>query len=160
MKRRWRAGLLVLLACAWPARSQPPVEVDADAVVEAAFRQQISYWLTDDARKLQTVVCLATERAGELASVEREYLRRFRFQPELRRSAECETRAQGAVERATGRPAVVVSAGEVRFIAPDEAWVSVRHYRSQLSSGVRTYRVVREQSRWICLGPILKLSPA
>jgi len=36
----------------------------------------------------------------------------------------------------------------------------VRHFRSQLSSGVRTYRVVRESSRWICLGPILKLSPA
>jgi hypothetical protein len=153
-------GVLVAMGCAAWAAPQPAAERGGDEVIEAAFRQQASYWLNEDARKQRTVVCLAIEREGVAESVEADYLQRFRALPELRRAAQCEARPRGAVERETGRPAVLLVAGELRWIAPDEAWVSVRHFRSQLSSGVRTYRVVRESSRWICLGPILKLSPA
>lgn len=151
-------GLAALLASTTGA--QPVMDARADEVVLAAFRQQIGYWLSEDARKADTVVCLAIEQAGVAHSVPKSYLERFRGQPELRRGAECEARPRGAVERATGRPAILLAAGEVQWIAPDEAWVSVRHYRSALSSGRQQYRVVREQARWICLGPILKLSPA
>lgn len=151
-------GLAALLA--WPTAAQPALDPRADEIVEAAFRQQIIFWLTEDARKVDTVICLAIEQAGVAHSVPRSYLERFRGVTGLRRGAECEARTRGAVERATGRPAVLLAAGDVTWIAPDEAWVSVRHYRSQLSSGRQQYRVVREQARWICLGPIMKLSPA
>ena len=160
MRRRSALGVLAVLGCAASAAPQPASDRGGDDVIEAAFRQQASYWLNEDARKQRTVVCLAIEKDGVPESVDAEYMRRFRALPELRRAAECEARPRGAVERETGRPAVILAVGELRWIAPDEAWVSVRHFRSQLSSGVRTYRVVREQSRWICLGPILKLSPA
>ena len=42
----------------------------------------------------------------------------------------------------------------------DEAWVTVRHFRSRHSTAAQQFRVVKDQSRWISLGPILKMSPA
>jgi len=162
MNRRTAVALGLGLAAlvARPAAAQPAPDPRADEVVEAAFRQQIGFWLRDDALESRTVVCLAIEQSGVSHSVAKTYLLRFRGQQGLRRSAECEARAGGAVERATGRPAVLLAVGNVTWIAPDEAWVSVRHFRSRHSTGLQQFRVVREQARWICLGPILKLSPA
>lgn len=159
MSRRTAVCLGLAAVIAGTSGAQTVVDPRAEEIVEAAFRQQISFWLTEDARKVDTVICLAIEQAGVAHSVPKTYLQRFRGEAGLRRSAECEARAGGAVERATGRPAILVAAGDVTWIAPDEAWVSVRHYRSRLSSGRQQYRVVREQARWICLGPIMKLSP-
>jgi hypothetical protein len=148
-------ALALMALAAAPAIAQPVLDPQAEEAIEAAFRQQIAFWLNEDARKAQTVICLAIEQAGETHSVGLDYLRRFRGIPELRRGAECELRRNGAVERATGRPAVLITAGGVEWITPDEAWVSVRHYRNRLASGAHPYRVVREQARWVCLGPIL-----
>ena len=77
----------------------------------------------------------------------------------MRRGVDCENRAGSVVERTTGRPAVLITVGAITWAAPDEAWVTVGYYR-KLSSGSQQYRVVKEQARWICLGPIVRLSPA
>jgi len=132
----------------------------ADDVLEAVFRQQIELWLDAHSRQDGTVLCFAIDPGGAPQSVDKEYLARFRFEDSLRRAAECEARPRGAVERATGAPAIVVTAGPIEWVGNDEAWVTVSHFRTALESGRRTYRVVREPSRWISLGQIVKLSPA
>jgi hypothetical protein len=150
-------GLAALLAST--SRAQPALDPRADEIIEAAFRQQVSFWLSEDARAVGTVVCLAVEQAGVAHSVARQYLPRF-HEPSVRRAAECEGRPRGAVERATGRPAVLLTVGPIVWKSPDEAWITVRHFKSQLSTAAQQYRVVKEQARWICLGQILKMSPA
>ncbi len=152
---RTLVALAVSALTAGTATAQPVLDAQAEEVIEAAFRQQVGFWLTEDARKASTVICLAIEQAGVSHSVTADYLKRFRGRPELRRSAECEPHKSGALERATGKPAILLDVGGIKWIGPDEAWVSVRHYRSQLSSGEQPYRVVRDQARWVCLGPIL-----
>jgi hypothetical protein len=151
-------GLLLVLSGALRVSGKPADQ--ADDVLEAVFRQQIELWLDDHERERGTVLCLAIDTGDAPQSVEKDYLARFRFEPALRRAAECEARRRGAVERATGAPAIVVTAGPIEWVGSDEAWVAVSHFRNALESGRRTYRVVREPSRWISLGPILKLSPA
>jgi hypothetical protein len=151
--------LAALVAQAPPSHAEP-ADTRGDAVLAAVFVQQLGYWLDSSARASQTVVCLAIDPGGAAQSVSKEYLLRFRHEPAARRGAECETRASGAVERATLHPAVVVTAGPIEWVAEDEAWVKVAHYRSRVESGSRLYRVVRDAARWICLGPIMKQSPA
>lgn len=159
MTRR-KVGVLVLGGLlTGTSAAQPVQDARAEEVIEAALRQQVAFWLTEDARKTGTLVCLAVEQAGVSHSVTREYLQRF-HDPSVRRGAECESRPGGAVERATGHPAVLLTVGAITWHAADEAWVTVRQYRSRLSSGSQQYRVVREQARWICLGQIVKMSPA
>jgi hypothetical protein len=134
----------------------PAADREMERVVEAAFRQQLGYWLGSDARSAGTVVCLAVDEHtlplehGRLA---------YPDDTAVRDGSACETRADGAVERSTGYPAVLVTALDVEWIAPDEAWVTVRHYRSQHSSGERSYRVVRDGRQWVSLGPIVKALP-
>ncbi len=125
-------------------------------MVEAAFRQQLSYWLSGGARSAGTVVCFAVDEA--VLQLHPGILARF---PDTaaRDGRECEARADGAIERATGHPAVLVTVLQVDWIARDEAWVTIRHYRSQHSSGSQPYRVVREGAQWVSLGPIVEALP-
>jgi hypothetical protein len=130
---------------------------ETEPVVEAAFRQQSSYWLSGDARDAGTVVCFAVDQRSLR-------LRRSLAHPADAAArdgdgSECEARPGGAIERSTGHPAVLVTALEVEWIAPDEAWVTIRHYRSEHSSGSQAYRVVRDGERWVSLGPIVKALP-
>lgn len=145
----------VALAAAACDRGGEPRQ-ETKRVVEAAFRQQIAYWLAGGPGGAGTVVCFALdERAlrlepGTLA---------YPSDAAARDGTECEARADGAVERSTGNPAVLVAALEVEWIARDEAWVTLRHYRSQYSSGTQRYRVVHDGSAWVSLGPIVKALP-
>jgi len=154
-----RATLALCLTAfaATPASAQPVLDPRAEEVIEAAFQQQAGFWFDEHARRAGAVICLTIEQAGESHSVTADYLRRFRGRPELRRGAECEARKNGAVERATGKPAILLSVGAIQWITPEEAWVMVRHYRTELSSGAQPFRVVREPARWVCLGPILRM---
>jgi hypothetical protein len=154
-----RTALALALALALTSGAQPSEDPRAEAVVEAAFRQQVGFWLDDDTRQAGTVVCLAVEKGGVAHSVSREYVARFR-DPSLRRAAECEERRDGPVERLTGRPAVLVTVGAIAWMAPDDAWVWIRSRSGRHSRSAQQFRVVREPSRWICLGPVLKTSPA
>jgi hypothetical protein len=132
---------------------------DIDEVRLAVFRQQVAFWLDEHSRGSRTVVCLAIEDGGGRRSVTKEYLKRFPGESAVRTGDDCDERASGAIERGTGRPAVLVAAGDVAWKSRDEAWVTIRHYRSAIISGVRTQRVVREEAGWVCLGQIIKDMP-
>jgi hypothetical protein len=156
------ALVLTLTGVLWPARGVGAGGADpkAEAVLEAVFRQQVKEWLDPSERARGTVVCLAVDPGGAPQSVDREYMGRFGTEPAVRRAAECEARAMGAVERDTRVPAIIVTAGPIEWVAEDEAWVRVTYFRTKMQSSLRTYRVVREREGWISLGQIIKDSPA
>jgi hypothetical protein len=134
--------------------------VKEKAVLEAAFRQQIQEHLDATERARGTVVCLAIDPGGAAQSPSREFMARLAGEPGVRRAAECDPRPTGAIESMTLRPAVIVTAGPIDWIADDEAWVAVSYYRSASQSADRRYRVVREREGWVSLGPILLDGPA
>ena len=149
-----------LLGLAGVGMAQPAGgKIDVDEVRLAVFRQQVAFWLDEPSRGSKTVVCLAIEDGGGRRSVTKEYLKHFPGEPAVRTGDDCDERASGAVERGTGRPAVLVAAGDLAWKSPDEAWVTIRHYRSAIISGVRTQRVVREETGWVCLGQVIKDMP-
>jgi len=131
-----------------------------DAALEAAFRQQIQEHLDATERARRTVVCLAIDPGGAPQSASREFMARLAGDPSVRRAAECDPRPTGAVEAMTLRPAIIVTAGPIEWIADDEAWVTVSYFRSASQSARRRYRVVREREGWVSLGPILLDGPA
>lgn len=129
-------------------------------VLEAVFRQQIDEHLDPSARARHTVVCLGVDPGGAPQSPSREFMARFRGQPAARRLAECDRRATGAVEAMTLRPAILVTAGPIDWVAEDEAWVTVAYFRTRSESALRRYRVVRERTGWVSLGPIILDGPS
>jgi hypothetical protein len=129
------------------------------AVFTAVFRQQIQEHLDASARDAGTVVCLAVNPGGAPQSPGPEVMERFARNRAVRRAAECDPRPGGAVESMTLRPAVIVTAGPIEWVAEDEAWVTVTYFRSAMLSAERRYRVVREVSGWVSLGPILRDGP-
>jgi hypothetical protein len=86
-------------------------------------------------------------------------MRRLSGDPAVRRIGECDPRPKGAVESRSLRPAILVTAGPIQWIAGDEAHVTVRYFRSARQSARRKYRVVEERSGWVCLGPIILDAP-
>ncbi len=152
MLKRMAIGI-GLLGLAGLGMAQPSGgRTDVDGVRLAAFRQQVAFWLDEHSRGSKTVVCLAIEDGGVLRSVTKEYLKRFPAEPDVRTGDDCDESASGAVERGTGRPAVLVAAGDVAWKSRDEAWVTIRHYRSAIISGVRTQRVVVRRLAGYALG--------
>jgi hypothetical protein len=130
------------------------------AVLEAVFRQQIQEHLDATQRARGTVVCIAIDPGGAPQSPSREFMARLAGEPSVRRAAECDARPTGAVEAMTLRPAIIVTAGPIEWIADDEAWVAVSYFRDAQLSARRRYRVVRESEGWVSLGPILLDGPA
>lgn len=131
-----------------------------DDVLEAVFRQHVEELLDLEARKRGTVLCLAVDPGGAPQSVSREFLVRFRGEPSVRRAAECEARPEGAFTLSQPRPAIIVTAGPIDWVAADEAWVTASCFRSRESTRRRQYRVVREAGGWVSLGPLIKQAPA
>jgi hypothetical protein len=125
------------------------------AVLEAVFRQQIGEHLDATARAARTVVCLAVDPGGAPQSPSRELMARLATDAAVRRAAECDPRPEGAVEATTLRPAIIVTAGPIDWVAADDAWVAVSFFQSAQRSARRRYRVVRERAGWVSLGPIL-----
>jgi len=153
----------VIASLGWVVDAGAAAIVDSakeDAVLEAAFRQQIQEHLDATERARRTVVCLAIDPGGAPQSPSREFMARLAGERAVRRAAECEARPTGAVESMTLRPAVIVTAGPIEWIADDEAWVAVSYFRSASQSAHRRYRVVREREGWVSLGPILLDGPA
>jgi hypothetical protein len=137
--------------------AEPSLE---DDVFEAVFRQQVAELLDAEARGSGVLLCLEVDPGGAAPqSVDREFFARFRGEPSLRRGAECEVTAQRAREIASGRPAIVVTAGPIEPVAPDEVWVTVIQRYRRGHSFKREYRVVRERTRWISLGEIFRGLP-
>jgi len=42
----------------------------------------------------------------------------------------------------------------------DEAWVTVRYFRTAVLSAQRLYRAVKDESGWVSLGQIVRMAPA
>ena len=130
------------------------------AVFVAVFRQQVREHLDATEKARRTVVCLAIDPGGAPQSPSRELMARLADEPSVRKAAECDAHPEGAVEATTRRPAIIVTAGPIEWVADDEAWVTVSFYRSASQSAQRRYRVVREREGWVSLGPILLDGPA
>jgi hypothetical protein len=149
---RCATGALALLVLTTCGRHD-----EVRAVREAVLRQQVAYWLADHARESGLVVCLPIARS-EAAALTSELTPQ---DPTAVRSTEdCDLKPSGAIDRTTSRPAVVIKLTGLAWVAPDEAVVEVEHFRSSLTSGRRKYRVVQEHDEWVCLGPILDITPA
>jgi hypothetical protein len=151
-------GVLPCLSSGGPPADPDPAQ--ESAVLVAVFRQQIREHLDATERARGTVVCVAIDPGGAAQSPSREFMARLAGEPAARRAAECDARAEGAVEAMTLRPAIIVTAGPMEWIAADEAWVTVSYFRSARLSAHRRYRVVREHGGWVSLGPILLDGPA
>jgi hypothetical protein len=152
------AALVVFLSP--PALARAADLAAETAVFEAVFRQQIQEHLDHTARAAHTVICLAIDPGGAPQSPGRELLARLVDEHAVRRAAECDRRPKGAVESMTLRPAIIVTAGPIEWIAADEAWVAVSYFRTARQSALRRYRVVREKNGWVSLGQIVIDSPA
>jgi hypothetical protein len=133
---------------------------EENAVFEAVFRQQVAELLDDTSRASGVLLCLEVDPGGAPRSVDKEFLARFKDEAAVRRAAECEVGASRAREIATGRTAIVVTAGPIDSVAADEVWVTVVQRYRRAHSFKRVYRVVRERTRWISLGEIFKGLPA
>jgi len=132
---------------------------EEDAILAATLKQQLDFFLDETARARRTVVCLGINPGQAPQSPSREFLARFVKEPAARGLGACERNPKEAVESTSGAPAVIVTAGPIEWIADDEAWVTVSHFRTRLHSGIGRYRVVRERSGWVSLGPIFRDGP-
>jgi hypothetical protein len=160
-----RSAIHALLMAVLPSASSVGVIANADpatesAVLVAVFQQQIREHLDASERARGTVICIAIDPGGAAQSPSREFMLRLSAEPSVRRAAECDRRPEGAIEAMTLRPAIIVTAGPMEWIAADEAWVAVSYFRTARMSALRRYRVVREREGWVSLGPILLDRPA
>jgi hypothetical protein len=144
--------LLVLLVAGVAA---PTFAQEEDRVLIAVLHQVAEAMVEEG-----EVACLAIDSGGAPQSIDAELLESFADLPFVRRGAECEERPEGAVELATDRPAVVITAGPIEWVGDDEAWVTVRYFRTAVLSAQRLYRAVREESGWVSLGQIVRMAPA
>ena len=150
-----RTALILLAAgCVAPAFAQ-----EDDAVLVAVLGQVAEETTDESLRAEGGVACLSVDPGGAPQSVDREFLEDFADLPFVRRGAECEARPDGAVEIATDRPAVLITAGPIEWVSDEEAWVTVRYYRTAILSAQRLYRAVREESGWVSLGQIIRGTP-
>ncbi len=153
---------VLLAAPPWGSGAVMPGSFDSAteaAILAAVFRQQVREHLDATERARGTVVCVAIDPGGAPQSPSREFMARLAGEPAVRRAAECDARPEGAVEATTLRPAVVVTAGPIEWVAADEAWVEVHYFRNARTSAHRRYRVVLEREGWVSLGPILLDGP-
>ncbi len=148
---RLRLALVLLVA----AGAAPAFAQEEDAVLVAVLHQVAEAMVEEGG-----VACLAIDPGGAPQSVDPELLASFADLPFVRRGAECEKRESGAVELATDRPAVLITAGPIEWVTDDEAWVTVRYFRTAILSAERLYRAVREESGWVSLGQIVRMAPA
>jgi hypothetical protein len=157
---RFLARALVVVTAASLSSLRADDRSAEDDVFEAVFRQQVVELLEPAARASGVLLCLEVDPGGAPQSAGKELLARFKDEASVRRAAECEVGPSRAREIATGRTAVVVTAGPIDPVAPDEVWVTVVQRWSRGHSCKREYRVVRESARWISLGPIFRGTPA
>jgi hypothetical protein len=160
MVRRVTFPLVLLLVLAGPGMSARSQDLEEDAVLAAVLSQVADEMIDESLRAEGGVACLSIDPGGAPQSISSEFLEELDPRPFLRRGAECEERPDGAVELATERPAVLITAGPIEWVAEDDAWVTVRYYRTNLLSAQRLYRAVREKSGWVSLGQIIQMSPA
>jgi hypothetical protein len=132
-----------------------------DDVFIAALQADIRLVLGDTPRSAAPTFCVAIDPGDAPQSPRKEFVARLKGSaPHVVRSAECEVRRNGVVDVPTGRPAVLLTAGPVEWVAMDEAEVDIITTLRAAQTMRRRYRVVHEAGRWVCLGQVMKISPA
>ena len=132
-----------------------------DDVFIAALQADIRFELGDTPRPSAPTFCVAIDPGDAPQSPRKEFVTRLRGSaPHLVRSAECEVRRDGVVDVPTGRAAVLVTAGPVEWLTMDEAEVDVITTYRTAKTMRRRYRIAYDAGRWVCLGQIMKVSPA
>jgi len=127
----------------------------------SALQADIRLIVGDTPRSTEPVLCIAIDPGDAPQSARKELVARLKASaPRVVRSAECEVRPDGVVEVATGHAAVLVTIGPVEWVATDEAEVDVIATQSTAKSMRRRYRIAYEAGRWVCLGQVMKISPA
>ena len=142
-----------------PAGFATELRDEETAIFKEVLREVVDQMVDESLRMEGGVACLSIDPGLAPQSVGKEFLEGFGDRP-VRRGAECEERPEGAVELATDRPALLVTAGPIEWVSEDERWVRVRYFRTALLSAERLYRVVKERSTWVCLGQIIHMAPA
>jgi len=156
-------NLTRLIAASWLIGTGATLADDPSresAVFEAVFRQQLEEHLDAAERARGTVLCVGIDPGGAAQSPTQAVMLRLSGDVAVRRLGECDPRPKGAVESRTLRPAILVTAGPIEWIAADEAHVAVKYFRNSRQSARRVYRVVKERSGWVCLGQIILDAPA
>jgi hypothetical protein len=154
------AATVAALCLVPAARIDAADTAEEAAVFVATIRQQVEEQLDAAERARGAILCVGIDPGSAPQSPNRELMARLGNVKFLRRLTECDPRPKGAVESSTLRPAIIVTAGPIEWKAVDEAWVTVRYFRTRSRSAVRVYRVVREREGWVSLGPILLDGPA
>jgi len=132
-----------------------------DDVFIAALQADIRFALGDQPRYAAPTFCVAIDPGDAAQSPPKAFVARLKpSAPHVVRSAECEVRPDGVLEVPTGRAAVLITAGPVEWVRTDEAEVDVITTRRTAETIRRRYRVVYEAGRWVCLGQVMKISPA
>ncbi len=165
------AGTAVLVMPARKARLVGTSPSHADAVrahsiaderdvFVAALAAEARFLTKGTAPAGQPVICVALDPGDAPQSATAEVVQRLSgTAARLVRGAECEVRPRLTVELATGARAILLTAGPVDWTADDEALVTVRQTKKRGETIQKQYRVVRENERWIALGPVWKMSP-
>lgn len=132
-----------------------------DDVFIAALQADIRFELGDAPRAAAPTFCVAVDPRDAPQSPTRKFVARLKgAAPRVVRSAECEVLADGVRELPTGRNAQLITAGPVEWVGTDEAEVDVTNTYRTAQTMRRRYRVVYDAGRWVCLGQVLKISPA
>jgi hypothetical protein len=132
-----------------------------DDVFIAALKADIRFTLGDSPRSAAPTFCVAIDPGDAPQSPRKEFVARLKGSaPHVVRSAECDVGQAGVFEIPTGLGAVLVTVGPVEWVKKDEAEVDVITTRRTVETIRRRYRVVYEGGRWVCLGQVIKISPA
>lgn len=148
-----------LLVAAGASETRAAELHEDDRILVAVLKKVVDQMVDESLVEAGGVACLSIDPGGAPQSVPEELLEDFGDRP-VRRGGECEARSEGAVELATDRPAVLITAGPIEWVEDDEVWVTVRYYRTALLSAERVYRTVEERTGWVCLGQIVQMAPA
>ncbi len=151
------SGLMTMFGGGCVRSAVAPSEAE---VRVAVLRQQVGFWLDDHGRESGLILCLGTADQGRTLGVDGSFLGRSDDRLLVRPIEACAAPADGAIERQTRKPAVLITVRSVTWAGPNEAVAEVEHFRSAVFSGRRRYRVVREMSRWMCLGEVVRLTPS
>lgn len=153
-------GALVLIG--WVAGCTGSADTHReDDVFIAALKADIGFALGDSPRSAAPTFCVAIDPGDAAQSPRKEFIARLKGSaPHVVRSAECEVRHAGVFEVPTGRAAILVTVGPVEWLKMDEAEVDVITTRRTVETTRRRYRLVYEAGRWVCLGQVMKISPA
>ena len=122
------------------------------------MRYEVGQFLEGTGEKL--LVCLSVADAKGQRDPSDAFMARFEKASMFRKGSECRADSRGVREAKTSAPAVLVTLGPIEWLGPEEARVKTTYYRSQLRIARPVYRVVKEQSRWVTLGPVIQIDVA